>query len=659
MPEQPALGNTFKDDRLRLLIDAVVDYAIYMIDPQGIVVSWNTGARCLKGYQEEEILGAHFSCFYTPEDRHNGLPERALRMATEAGRFEGEGWCVRKNGTRFWYHVVIDPIRNPQGQLLGFAKVTRDLTDCKMAEDTLKQNEQQFRLLVQSVTDYAIYMLDPEGRVSSWNAGAQRIKGYAPDEIIGEHFSLFYTEQDCANGEPQRALESAVREGRFEKQGWRVRKDGTRFQAHVIIDPIRSDTGEIIGFAKITRDISDVVEAQKELERAREALFQSQKLQAIGQLSGGIAHDFNNLLTVIRGNLELLHKRVGDDPKLLRLVDNAVLGAERGISLTQRMLAFARRQELKTEAVQLQQLVANLGDLLRSSVGPLQIGMRLELDQALPAVHADVNQLELALLNLTTNARDAMPAGGTIVIQAQVRDSIGNLPKDHYVCLSVIDNGEGMDEQTLASAADPFFTTKGVGKGTGLGLSMVHGLAEQLEGRLVMKSQKGQGTTAELWLPLADDTTRPASLPEQHSGPMLRRLSVLVVDDDSLVLNSTTLLLEDLGHEVICAASGLEALQCFEQERAIDLMIADVAMPEMDGAQLAEAVRKLHPELPIVLATGYAQRLEGLAAQLPRLLKPYSQLQLAQALAQVLTPSSASSAGQSVDAGIKAVADHS
>lgn len=659
MPEQPALGSTFEDDRLRLLIDAVVDYAIYMIDPQGIVVSWNTGARRLKGYQEEEVLGAHFSCFYTPEDRHNGLPERALRMATEAGRFEGEGWCLRKDGTRFWCHVVIAPIRNPQGQLLGFAKVTRDLTDHKMAEETLKQNEQQFRLLVQSVTDYAIYMLDPEGRVSSWNAGAQRIKGYAPDEIIGEHFSLFYTEQDCAKGEPQRALESAVREGRFEKQGWRVRKDGTRFQAHVIIDPIRSDTGEIIGFAKITRDISDVVEAQKELERAREALFQSQKLQAIGQLSGGIAHDFNNLLTVIRGNLELLHKRVGDDPKLLRLVDNAVLGAERGISLTQRMLAFARRQELKTEAVQLQQLVANLGDLLRSSVGPLQIGMRLELDQALPAVHADVNQLELALLNLTTNARDAMPAGGTIVIQAQVRDSIGNLPKDRYVCLSVIDNGEGMDEQTLASAADPFFTTKGVGKGTGLGLSMVHGLAEQLEGRLVMKSQKGQGTTAELWLPLADDTTAPASLPEQYSGPMLRRLSVLVVDDDSLVLNSTTLLLEDLGHEVICAASGLEALQCFEQERAIDLMIADVAMPEMDGAQLAEAVRKLHPELPIVLATGYAQRLEGLAAQLPRLLKPYSQLQLAEALAQVLTPSSASSAGQSVDAGIKAVADHS
>lgn len=642
MPEQPAPGSSFEEDRFRMLVDAVVDYAIYMIDPQGVVVSWNSGARRFKGYQEAEIVGLHFSCFYTPEDRQAGLPARALGIAQSEGRFEGEGWRVRKDGTRFWCHVVIDPIRDPQGVLLGFAKVTRDLTDRKIAEETLKQSEQQFRLLVQSVTDYAIYMLNPEGRVSSWNLGAQRIKGYAPEEIIGEHFSLFYTELDRSAGEPQRALDVAAKEGRFEKQGWRVRKDGTRFQAHVIIDPIRGDTGEILGFAKITRDISEVVEAQKELERAREALFQSQKLQAIGELSGGVAHDFNNLLTVIRGNLELLHKRVGDDPKLLRLVDNAVLGAERGISLTQRMLAFARRQELKTEAVQLHQMVANLSGLLNSSMGPQQIVIRTEVDAALPAVHADINQLELALLNLTTNARDAMPLGGTLLIHAEVRDRISTLPKDHYVCLSVVDTGDGMDEQTLASAADPFFTTKGVGKGTGLGLSMVHGLVEQLGGRLVLKSQPGQGTTAELWLPLADDVAR-KPLPDRapSSGPALKGLSVLVVDDDSLVLNSTTLLLEDLGHQVICASSGIEALQCFNRAQAIDLMIADVAMPQMDGAQLAEAVRKLRPGMPIILATGYAQRLEGLAAGLPRLLKPYSQLQLAEALALTRHPAKA------------------
>ncbi|MCP1478688.1 PAS domain S-box-containing protein [Pseudomonas chlororaphis] len=639
MADQPR--RVLDEDRFRLLVEAVVDYAIYMIDPQGIVTSWNAGARRFKGYQEAEILGAHFSCFYTPEDRQAGLPERALNTALTEGRFEGEGWRVRKDGTRFWCHVVIDPIRDSNGQLLGFAKITRDLTERKIAEETLRQSEQQFRLLVQSVTDYAIYMLDPNGRVSSWNLGAQRIKGYLPQEIIGEHFSRFYTEQDRLDGVPLRTLEIATREGRFEKQGWRVRKDGTQFLAHVIIDPIRGDAGELLGFAKVTRDISETVEAQKALESAREALFQAQKLQAIGQLSGGIAHDFNNLLTVILGNLELARKRIGDDPKLSRLLDNAVVGAERGVSLTQRMLAFARRQELKTEPVALTQLMTNLSGLLGSSLGP-QVSIFNELPESLPTVLADVNQLELAVLNLATNARDAMPGGGTLVFKADLCDSgqaAGvNLPHERYVRLCVIDSGEGMDEQTLALAADPFFTTKGVGKGTGLGLSMVHGLAEQLGGRLILKSLKGQGTTAELWLPLASQATPvvPARFSQQQP------LCVLVVDDDSLVLTSTTLLLEDLGHQVLCAMSGAQALQRFAEYPAIDLMITDLAMPVMDGGQLASAVRELRPDLPIILASGYAQRLEGLAAALPRVPKPYTQLQLIEALAQAVrqTPSS-------------------
>ncbi|MGY3255638.1 PAS domain S-box protein [Pseudomonas chlororaphis] len=643
MADQPR--RVLDEDRFRLLVEAVVDYAIYMIDPQGIVTSWNAGARRFKGYQEAEILGAHFSCFYTPEDRQAGLPERALNTALTEGRFEGEGWRVRKDGTRFWCHVVIDPIRDSNGQLLGFAKITRDLTERKIAEETLRQSEQQFRLLVQSVTDYAIYMLDPNGRVSSWNLGAQRIKGYLPQEIIGEHFSRFYTEQDRLDGVPLRTLEIATREGRFEKQGWRVRKDGTQFLAHVIIDPIRGDAGELLGFAKVTRDISETVEAQKALESAREALFQAQKLQAIGQLSGGIAHDFNNLLTVILGNLELARKRIGDDPKLSRLLDNAVVGAERGVSLTQRMLAFARRQELKTEPVALTQLMTNLSGLLGSSLGP-QVSIFNELPESLPTVLADVNQLELAVLNLATNARDAMPVGGTLVFKADLCDSgqaAGvNLPHERYVRLCVIDSGEGMDEQTLALAADPFFTTKGVGKGTGLGLSMVHGLAEQLGGRLILKSLKGQGTTAELWLPLASQATPvvPARLPAPDSQQ--QPLCVLVVDDDSLVLTSTTLLLEDLGHQVLCAMSGAQALQRFAEYPAIDLMITDLAMPVMDGGQLASAVRELRPDLPIILASGYAQRLEGLAAALPRVPKPYTQLQLIEALAQAVrqTPSS-------------------
>jgi PAS domain S-box-containing protein len=623
--------------RFRLLIDAVVDYAIYMIDPDGIITSWNSGAKRFKGYEEAEILGEHFSRFYTADDRAAGLPQRALDTAIREGRFEGEGWRVRKDGTNFWSHVVIDPIIDPNGQLLGFAKITRDLTDRKMAEETLRRSEQQFRMLVQGVTDYAIYMLSPEGRVSNWNQGAQRIKGYLPEEIIGQHFSVFYTPEDRAAGEPQRALAIATHEGRFENRSWRVRKDGTRFLAHVVVDAIRGETGTLLGFAKITRDVTEAHKAQQDLEKTREALFQAQKMQAIGQLSGGIAHDFNNLLTVILGNLEIVQKRIGDDPKLTRLLENATQGALRGVSLTQRMLAFARRQELKTEAVDIPQLVQGITGLLRSSLGPnikIETRFPLELDRVL----ADTNQLELAILNLATNARDAMPDGGSVIIKAEhevvLEQAQHALAAGHYVCLSLTDTGAGMDANTLASAKDPFFTTKGLGKGTGLGLSMVHGFIEQLGGRFVLKSEPGQGTTAELWLPVAThaDIASPAPVIEPVSS--VPRLSVLVVDDDSLVLTSTVLLLEDLGHRVLSVTSGAQALSLFDQGEVIDLMITDMAMPHMSGAQLAHAVRLLKPDLPIILATGYAERLEGFAAQLPRLPKPFTQLNLLEVIAQ-------------------------
>jgi PAS domain S-box-containing protein len=623
--------------RFRLLIDAVVDYAIYMIDPDGIITSWNSGAKRFKGYEEAEILGEHFSRFYTADDRAAGLPQRALDTAIREGRFEGEGWRVRKDGTNFWSHVVIDPIIDPNGQLLGFAKITRDLTDRKMAEETLRRSEQQFRMLVQGVTDYAIYMLSPEGRVSNWNQGAQRIKGYLPEEIIGQHFSVFYTPEDRAAGEPQRALAIATHEGRFENRSWRVRKDGTRFLAHVVVDAIRGETGTLLGFAKITRDVTEAHKAQQDLEKTREALFQAQKMQAIGQLSGGIAHDFNNLLTVILGNLEIVQKRIGDDPKLTRLLENATQGALRGVSLTQRMLAFARRQELKTEAVDIPQLVQGITGLLRSSLGPnikIETRFPLELDRVL----ADTNQLELAILNLATNARDAMPDGGSVIIKAEhevvLEQAQHALAAGHYVCLSLTDTGAGMDANTLASAKDPFFTTKGLGKGTGLGLSMVHGFIEQLGGRFVLKSEPGQGTTAELWLPVATHADIASPLPVIEPVSSVPRLSVLVVDDDSLVLTSTVLLLEDLGHRVLSVTSGAQALNLFDQGEVIDLMITDMAMPHMSGAQLAHAVRLLKPDLPIILATGYAERLEGFAAQLPRLPKPFTQLNLLEVIAQ-------------------------
>jgi len=639
MSEDRRKAGAIAEKRFRLLIDAVIDYAIYMLDPEGIITSWNAGAKRFKGYEEAEILGEHFSRFYTDDDRRAGLPERALDTAIREGRFEGEGWRVRKDGSRFWCHVVIDPIIDPSGVLLGFAKITRDLTDRKMAEEVLKQSEQQFRLLVQSVTDYAIYMLDANGRLTNWNPGAQRIKGYLPEEVVGRHFSMFYTPEDRAAGEPQRALETAVREGRFENKAWRMRKDGTRFMAHVVVDPIWGDTGTLLGFAKITRDITEATLAQQTLEQTREALFQAQKMQAIGQLSGGIAHDFNNLLTVILGNLEIIRKRSGNEPKITRLVDNATQGALRGVTLTQRMLAFARRQELKTEPVQIPALVQGIMGLMRSALGPsVKLDTRFP-DELEPAL-VDVNQLELALLNLITNARDAMPAGGRIVISAEMEDvraqSSLALAAGRYVCLSVSDTGEGMDETTLASAMDPFFTTKGLGKGTGLGLSMIHGFIEQLGGRFILKSEKGKGTSAQLWLPVASSGVATQPAVDAEPPAPVARLRVLVVDDDSLVLTSTCLLLEDLGHQVTGAASGAKALELISSEPDFDLVITDMAMPHMSGTQLAHFIQMKKPGMPIILATGYAERLEGGASSLPRLSKPFNQLNLVDIIAATL-----------------------
>ena len=628
------------DERFRLLVSAVTDYAIYMLDPKGHVVSWNAGAERFKGYTAAEIIGSHFSVFYTPDDVEAGIPTLALKTSAETGKFETEGWRVRKDGARFWAHVVIDPIRDPGGELLGFAKITRDLSERKQAEQTLHLNQEELRLLVQSVTDYAIYMLDPEGRVVSWNAGAQRIKGYRPEEIIGRHFSDFYTAADRDAGEPQRALATALEHGRFEKEGQRVRKDGSIFWANVVIDPIRTADARVLGFAKITRDITERRQNERNLAQAREALFQSQKMDAIGQLTGGIAHDFNNLLTAVMGGLELIRKRVGDDPRVTHLIENALSGARRGATLTQRMLAFARQQELKSEVVELPALVRGMLDLLDRSLGTAVL-LTTRLPSTVGAVLVDRNQLEMALLNLAVNARDAMPLGGmlTIALREQQLDDPNTLKlaAGRYAVLSVIDQGEGMDAETLRRALEPFFTTKGVGKGTGLGLSMVHGLAQQLGGLLDLKSAPGEGTTADLWIPLYLGAGLASSAaPSSPATPAKRpRLAILAVDDDALVLLNTVDMLEDLGHAVTRAFSGAEALEILESTAPFDLMITDHGMPGMSGSELIGKARLQRPALKIVLATGYAELPPG-APSVPRLAKPYTQAQLDASVVEVM-----------------------
>jgi signal transduction histidine kinase len=383
-----------------------------------------------------------------------------------------------------------------------------------------------------------------------------------------------------------------------------------------------------------------VEQRTREREAALAQVHEMQKLESLGQLTGGVAHDFNNLLMVILGNLQLLRKRLPDDPRLIRLVDGAVQGADRGATLTKRMLAFARRQELRPESVDVMRLVQGMEEMLRRTLGPsIQIITSYRAD--LPPIRVDPNQLELALLNLALNARDAMPYGGRVVIGGRLANS-GARPREladgSYVCLTVQDSGAGMDEATLKRAAEPFFTTKGAGKGTGLGLSMVHGVAAQSGGVMRMTSKVDEGTTVELWLPVSDAALASDNFPVVSLfGNASRAYRILVVDDDPLIVASTTAMLEDAGHVVLEAPSAARALELLGQGAEVDVVLTDHAMPGMTGTELARQIRQSWPILPIILATGYAELPNGEDTGLPRLSKPYSQEELIAQVAKVIT----------------------
>ncbi|NWK98238.1 hybrid sensor histidine kinase/response regulator [Sphingobium lactosutens] len=621
-------------NRFELLVQSITDYAIFMLDPNGIVLSWNAGARRFKGYEANEIIGQHFSRFYTAEEQALGIPALALRTAEHEGRFEAEGWRVRKGGSCFWANVVIDPICDPMGHLLGFAKITRDLTERREAQEELRKSEERFRLLVESVTDYAIYMLDPVGTITSWNSGAARFKGYTANEIMGKNFSRFYSEEDRIAGLPSRALHTAEREGRFEAEGWRIRKDGSRFWANVVIDPIRDPMGNLLGFAKITRDLTERRDAQRALDEARDAIIQTQKMDAIGKLTGGVAHDFNNLLAVIVGSLDLARQRMASGADISRYLDNAMAAAERGATLTQRMLAFARRQELKLQSVDCIALVRGMAELLQSTIGT-SVAIDTRFPLTLAPAHADPAQLELALLNLAVNARDAMPDGGRIILEASeaqiIDEAVSGLSPGSYIRLSVIDEGEGMDAGTIERAREPFFTTKGVGKGTGLGLSMVHGFSQQCGGALTIISASGAGTTVSLWLPVSQaEPAKTCDVGVDLHGSATVPLVILAVDDDNLVLTNTAGMLEDLGHTVFQAGSAADALRMLA-EANVDLVVTDHAMPGMTGAQLADLIEQDHPGLPVIIITGFAELPPHASSRL-RLDKPFKQAELARAV---------------------------
>ncbi|WP_207839844.1 PAS domain S-box protein [Bradyrhizobium quebecense] len=613
----------FESERsFRLLAGGAIDYGIWTLDPDGRVTNWNNGAERVTGYPAKAILGKHFSVFYPAEDRASGLPAKALQMARKEKHAVAEGWCIRKDGSQFYASVVIDPIYEKR-KLIGYAMVTRDVTERRQARADLDASESQFRLLVSNVTDYALYMLTPAGIVANWNAGGERIKGYSPGEIIGQSFARFYTPADQAAGKPARALKIAEETGHYEEDGWRVRKDGSFFWASVVIDPIRDSDGSLVGFAKITRDISERREAQQKLELVQRQLAESQKMDALGQLTGGVAHDFNNLLMIISGNLHRIKREVTSERGQLALsaIETA---SERAASLTSQLLTFARRQSVNPQTIDVADRITAVREVLSSALGGA-IKLNMEIQPDLWPVSVDPNEFETALINLVVNGRDAMAGGGTLTVSAR------NVPATTEVAIGVADTGEGIPQDVLSKVFDPFFTTKPVGKGTGLGLSQVHGFAHQADGRIEIASTLGKGTTVSIYLPRGA-----AAATGTTAGHSVRgSATVLLIEDNPAVADASTGLLEQLGYTVRWASNAEAALSEIETN-GVDVVFSDIVMPgKMDGLKLARTIRDRRPELPILLTTGYSESARNVRSDFPVLRKPYRIQDLSRALSKL------------------------
>ncbi|QVQ28447.1 PAS domain-containing sensor histidine kinase [Achromobacter deleyi] len=502
-------------------------------------------------------------------------------------------------------------------------------------------SDDPYRLLVDAVMDYAIYLLDVNGMVSSWNPGAERFKGYRADEIIGQHFSVFYTEEDRAAGIPRIALETATREGRFEAEGWRVRKDGSRFWCSVVIDPVHDDHGRLVGFAKITRDITEQKLRREELQAARDSMHQAQRMEAIGRLTGGVAHDFNNFLTAIRFSAEFL-KRSPDLPaSLMRYVAITIETTERAAQLTRQLLAYAKKQPLQPHVFDVRESLSSLRQLFEASIGS-SIALTYELGPGDCTIFADPGQLESALLNLVINARDAMPAGGKLTISARHVDrapSVSGASSLHgpHVALSVQDTGLGIAQDMVAHVFEPFFSTKAKHENSGLGLSQVQGFVRQSGGDVEVQSAVGQGTTFTLYLPAAET---PNNVMVAAGGDSTAEISahndILLVEDNRMVGEVVSTLLTGLGQNLTWAVDAESAFRMLQEKGGrFDIAILDVVLPGMNGVELAHKIRAQWPYIRIVLATGYSEALAGKDAFAFQVMqKPYSVEALARLLVE-------------------------
>jgi PAS domain S-box-containing protein len=612
-------------DRIWQVTDDLLGVATF----DGRFISVNPAWTALLGWTEEEILNMHVDMLRHAEDADYSRAGR-MRLAQGAPRVRQENRFRHKDGS---WHRISWTMTAEQGVIYV---VGRDVTAEREAAERLLDSERQFRLLVDGLVDYAIFRLDRAGYVTTWNASAERVNGYTADEIIGRHFSVFYTPEDQAARIPQLVLETALREGHYEAETWRVRKGGGRFLGNVVMDAIRDAEGHILGFAQITRDVTERHEAQLALQRAQEQLAQSQKIEALGQLTGGIAHDFNNMLMVVGGHAQSLKTRLRD-PRDMRAIEAIELAARRGERLTRQLLTFSRRQALNPTIVHLNERLESFRDVLQSSArGDIEITIDVAPD--IWPVSADVPELELALVNLVVNARDAMPDGGGIEITAENLCLTGGETAEQlqgdFVALKVSDTGGGIAPELMSRVFEPFFTTKQVDKGTGLGLSQVYGFTRQSGCTTAIESAPGTGTTVTIYLPRSRGTEaqeRGEPMASDEPAPSGSE-AILLVEDNAEVKAVAGMLLQQLGYHVDAVDNAADALNLLAEGKNVDLVFSDVVMPgDMDGLALARRIRTDYPHIPVLLTTGYA-RAAGQAKGFPILRKPYRLANLSRAI---------------------------
>ena len=616
------------------LVEQAKDYAVFVLHPDGRVMTWNLGAKLIKGYQPEDIIGRHFSIFYPREAVESGWPAQELEFAASRGRFEDEGWRVRKDGSRFWASVVITALRDESGTLLGYSKFTRDLSERKRHEEELRQSEERFRLLVEGVVDYAIYRLDPEGIVSSWNAGAERIKGYKPDEIVGKHFSRFYTPEDVAAHKPSEELATARRTGRAEDEGWRVKKNGERFWARVVLAALHDSEGKLRGFAKVTQDLSD----RRHIESLQLAAKNVNEFIAV------LAHELRNPLASIRAAVEVMAKVPAGDATheaMRQTIDrqSAQLGR-----IVDDMIDISR---ISRGMFRIERVAVDTNEVVRRAIettAPAIEAHRHILEISLPAealfIRGDAHRLTQILTNVLNNAARYTPAGGRITVTARADGG--------YAVLGVRDNGRGIEAKFLSRIFDMFVQgheslRPGEG-GLGIGLALSRKLAELHGGSLEAHSEgadKGSEFTLRIPLlvipPLSVDERAQAAPRTAVSQSIPQR--VLIVDDNVDVAATLNLLLKSLGHETCVVHDGVSALN-MAVEFHPDVVLLDIGLPGLDGYEVARRLNALKPKraFRIIALTGWGQeadRMKTLEAGFDlHLLKPVNADELVRVLSE-------------------------